>query len=179
MAFLRVDRSTDAHVLASATEAHIGGNRRVGTWRKAERRRKLKTQVFRDDRRDSRRPMAGSPVAFGVHATAIGMGPIYLGISTDIRHALLTSPGQWNGQRRAKPWSNGESWHAAIFVPCRPMAYQLPRPAMRWAKHSHAAEAPCKTRGPSHAQQPPLPRRDHATSQPVGSTAVSGPTPWA
>ncbi len=129
---------------------------------RTKRHRGNKTQGFRDDRQDFRRPSAGSPVAFGVHATAIGMGRIYLGISADFRHALRLSPGQWNDQGRAKPWPSGESWHAAIFAPCHPMAYQLPRLAMRLAKHSHAAEAPCKTRGPSHAQQPPLPRRDHA-----------------
>ena len=78
--FSPVERFGGVHVLASATEVHIGGNRRVGTWCKAERRRWLKARVFRDNRRDSRRPMAGSLVAFGVHATAIWMSEIYEGI---------------------------------------------------------------------------------------------------
>lgn len=80
MAFLRVNSSGGAHVLASATEVHIGGNRRGGTCRRAERRRWPKAQVFRDDKKNSRRPAPGSLVVIGVHATVIGMGLIYLGI---------------------------------------------------------------------------------------------------
>lgn len=65
---------------ASTTEVRIGGNRRALTWTGAERHRCATVQVFRDDKKNSRRLARQSPLVFGVDAAAIGMGAIYEGI---------------------------------------------------------------------------------------------------
>lgn len=65
---------------------------------RAKRHRGSKTQGFRDDRQDFRRPSAGSPVAFWVHATAIGMGAIYEGIRQPNTPSQQTGSQQKNRQ---------------------------------------------------------------------------------
>lgn len=98
---------------ASTTEVRIGGNRRALTWTGAERHRCATVQVFRDDKKNSRRLARQSPLVFGVDAAAIGMGAIYEGIWRQHMPASNPTANKKNGSPHGSAGCAKTAWAAS------------------------------------------------------------------